>query len=172
MLFDGQAIIGSVSLLFYGCARLLYCYVHRSLTRDWRRYYSTGGIIALGLGVEGWSVDKCIDHFEKLCATAFTPREFHGIWGFEQLSAINHKYSKYKTKPFEDVLKATFSIADQPLFGGSQDHCHSPVKVAVTSTTETGENALLLTNYNRSHERDDQGRYVLVKIQFNTDHVW
>ncbi len=119
--------------------------------------FSTGGIIALGLGVEGWSIDKCIDQFEKLCATAFTPREFHGIWGVRQLSAISHNYSKYKTKPLEEILKTTFSLADQPLFGGNQDHCHASVKVAVTSTTETGENALLLTNYNRSHKKDDQG---------------
>ena len=115
----------------------------------------------MGLGVEGWSIDECIDRFEKLCSTAFTPREFHGIWGFEQLSAINHHYSKYKTKPLETILKATFSVSDQPLFGGQQNHSHSSVKVAVTSTTEIGEQALLLTNYNRSHKKDDQGKFAV-----------
>lgn len=131
-------------------------------------FYSTGGIIALGLGVEGWSIDECINHFEKLCTKAFTPREFHGIPGLEQLSAINHNYSKYKSKPFEEVLKATFSASDQPLFGGEQDHSHSSVKVAVTSTTETDVKALLLTNYNRSHEKDHHGKFLYIKIQFNT----
>lgn len=148
------------------------------ITRGWHRYYSTGGIIALGLGVEGWSIDKCIDHFENLCTKAFTPREFHGIPGLEQLSAINHNYSKYKSKPFEGVLKASFSASDQPLFGGKQDHCHSSVKVAVTSTTATDVKALLLTNYNRSHKRDHQGKYLYIKLQFNTKivgsqlHIW
>lgn len=63
-------------------------------------------------------------------------------------------------------------MADQPLFGGRQDHCHSPVKVAVTSTSETGENALLLTNYNRSHKKDDQGKSLFVKPPFKADYVW
>lgn len=73
------------------------------------------------------------------------------------MSIIKHKFSKYKTKPLEEVLKATFSVSDQPLFGGQHSHYHSSIKVAVTSATEIGENALLLANYNRLHKIDDQG---------------
>lgn len=123
----------------------------------------------MGIGVEGWSIDKCIDNFEKLCVTAFTPRKLHGMWGFEQLAVMNHNYSKYKTKPLEEVLKATFSVSNQPLFGGKQDHCHSSVKVAVTSTTESGQTPLLLTNYNRSHKKDHLGKCLYVKHQFNAE---
>lgn len=132
---------------------------------------STGGIIALGLGVEGWSIDECIHHFEKLCTTAFTPRELHGLWGLEQISTMNHGYSKYKTKPLENALKATFSTSDQPLFGGKQNHYHSLVKVAVTSTTETGENAILLTNYNRPNKNDDQGECLFAKLVFSAKNL-
>lgn len=82
---------------------------------------------------------------------------------------MNHNYSKYKTKPLEAVLKATFSASDQPLFGGKQDHCHSPVKVAVTSTTATDVKALLLTNYNRSHKKDHQGKCLYINLQFGTE---
>ena len=138
------------------------------LTRRLTRCCSTGGIIALGLGVEGWSIDECIDHFEKLCHTAFTAREFHGVWGLEQLSAFNHKYSKFKTKPLETLLKDAFSVSEQPLFGGKQNNFHSPVKVAVTSTTETGEQALLLTNYNRSHKNDHRGKSLFMIARCDT----
>lgn len=129
-------------------------------------FYSTGGIIALGLGVEGCSVDECIGHFEKLCSHAFTPRAFKDIWGLNRLSAINLKYSKYKTKPFERILQeAVFSHSDQPLFGGRQNHHRPSVRVALTATSETGERAILLTNYNRSHKKDDQRKCLFFKSQ-------
>ena len=120
----------------------------------------------MGLGVEGWSIDDCIRHFEKLCDTAFTPRELHNIPVLGKLAIINHGYTKYKTKPLEKVLKDTFSVSEQPLFGGQHNHSHSSVRTAVTSTKETGEKAVLLTNYNRSHEEDDQGRCPVRNIQY------
>lgn len=71
------------------------------------------------------------------------------------MSLISHNFSKYRTKPLEEGLKAAFS--DQPLFGGQHSGHHSLVKVAVTSTTESGEKALLVANYNRLEKIDDQG---------------
>ncbi|MCJ1354083.1 MAG: hypothetical protein MMC33_004070 [Icmadophila ericetorum] len=118
---------------------------------------STGGIIALAFGVEGWPVNKCIEQFLLLCDNAFTPREMHGIWGLEQLAAMNHEYSRYKTRPLEKVLKESFS--EQALFGGTRDRSRSMAKVAVTATRETGQKAVLLANYNRPHENDDQTHY-------------
>lgn len=82
---------------------------------------------------------------------------------------MTHNFSKYKTKPLEEALKATFSVSDQPLFGGQHSHYHSSVKVAVTSTTEIGENALLLANYNRSQKMDDQGDWMFVKLFFEAE---
>ena len=108
----------------------------------------------------------------KLCDTAFTPREFHGLWALEKISAMNHSYSKYKTKPLETILKETFSISEQPLFGGQQNLNHSPVKVAVTSTKETGEQALLLTNYNRSHKKDFHGKCRFMIATCDAQIVW
>ena len=69
---------------------------------------------------------------------------------------INHSYTKYKTKPLEKVLKETFSVSEQPLFGGQHTHSRSSVRTAVTSTKKTAEKAVLLTNYNRSRQEDDQ----------------
>lgn len=79
---------------------------------------------------------------------------------------INHSYTKYKTKPLEKVLKETFSVSEQPLFGGQHTHSRSSVRTAVTSTKETGEKAVLLTNYNRSREEDDQCRCLVGYLAF------
>lgn len=100
----------------------------------------------------------------NFCNRAFTARELQGIRGLRQLSTITHNFSKYKTKPLEAVLKEAFSVSDQSLFGGQHSLYNSSVKVAVTSTTEIGEKALLLANYNRSEKKDDQGEWPLLKF--------
>ncbi|KAL8754211.1 MAG: hypothetical protein Q9199_004499 [Rusavskia elegans] len=120
---------------------------------------STGGIIALGLGIEGWSTQTCIGHFERLCDTAFTPRELHKIPVLGKLEIINNDYARYKAKPFEKVLQETFTVSGQPLFGGQHNSSQSSVRTAVTATSETGDRAVLLTNYNRSHEKDVLSEY-------------
>ncbi|KAL8687035.1 MAG: hypothetical protein Q9224_005271, partial [Gallowayella concinna] len=120
---------------------------------------STGGIIALGLGIEGWSTQTCIDHFERLCGTAFTPRKMHKIPVLDKLEVMNNDYARYKAKPFEKVLQETFSASTQPLFGGQYNNWQSSVRTAVTATSETGDQAVVLTNYNRSHEKDDRSEY-------------
>lgn len=84
---------------------------------------------------------------------------------------MNHNFSKYKTKPLEEALKTTFSVSDQPLFGGQHSHYHSSVKVAVTSATEIGENALLLANYNRPQNIDDQGECLYVKLLSDAEYL-
>jgi hypothetical protein len=107
---------------------------------------STGGIIALGLGVQRWRVQECINKFVRLVDKAFTPRlnGFFGAFG-----------TKYRTKPIEDALQEAFGR--ELLFGGSHDDASSYfVKVAATAATETGDQAVLLTNYNR--QEDQQGK--------------
>lgn len=113
--------------------------------------HSTGGIIALGLGVENWSVDSSINKFTDLVRDAFAPREFHGVWGFEHLATARHG-SKYRTKPFETALQEAF--LDKPLFGGQDIQEGYMIKVAVTSTTYVDQQPVLLTNYNRPDPLD------------------
>ncbi|KAK1461915.1 hypothetical protein CCUS01_01505 [Colletotrichum cuscutae] len=115
---------------------------------------STGGIIALGLGVNNWSVEECIKTFKHLCADAFRPRELSGIPLLEKLVTINHG-SIYKTKPFEALLREKFQ--DRPLFGGANEHSQSEMltKVAVTSTTSINQHSVILTNYNRPDSMDN-----------------
>lgn len=101
---------------------------------------STGGIIALGLGIERWPVEACITHFVNLVDKAFT-RRLPGI----------HIGSKYKTRPFVQALRSAFK--DDCLFGGKHETYNSyHTKVALTSASETGTQAILLTNYNRPLE--------------------
>lgn len=108
--------------------------------------FSTGGIIALGLGVENWTVEQCISKFTSLCGHAFSPREFLKVPVLGKLSTVNHR-SMYKTKPLEKALQDSFE--DRPLFGGLNSQEGHMVKVAVTSTTLIDQQPVVLANYNR-----------------------
>ena len=84
---------------------------------------------------------------------------------------MGHSFSKYKSKPLEEALKTTFSVSDQPLFGGQHSLYNSSVKVAVTSATEIGEKALLLANYNRSEKKGDHGKWPFVNLLSNAENL-
>ena len=97
----------------------------------------------------------------ELCGTAFQPREMPGIPHlpfYQPLAAFHHGYSRYKTKPLEHILQETF--VDRPLFGVRNGRSYSSTKVAVTATRGTCEQAVLLTNYNRSQDNDRQCKYL------------
>jgi patatin-like phospholipase/acyl hydrolase len=113
--------------------------------------FSTGGIIALALGVKNWSVDDCIKRFVKLCDQAFTPRELHKIPVIKKVAAFSHG-STYKTKPLYAALQEEFG--NDILFGGRQQaDSKNFTKVAVTSTDEVGQKAIIFANY-RHFRRD------------------
>lgn len=99
---------------------------------------STGGIIALGLGVKGSTVDECIVQYRELSKAAFTTKI---IVGPSRLS------TQYKSRPLENCLQNNFR--EKYLFGGQdQEISANLTKVAVTASTETGRAAVLFTNYN------------------------
>lgn len=108
---------------------------------------STGGIIALGLGVQNWTVDQCIQRFVELCKKAFEPQKGLKVWGLRYLTTMVHK-GKYRAKPFEQALQEEFG-RDMTLFGGQNGKDQFKIKVAVTSTTSVESEPLVLTNYNR-----------------------
>jgi hypothetical protein len=118
-------------------------------------YCSTGGLIALGLGVKEWSLNECTNKFTSMCDNAFTPREFHDIPIFNTLATLNHK-SRYKTKPFEETLRKTFE--EDLLFGGHCDTERYQRKVAVVSALNPGRRAAILTNYNRPQRESAPGK--------------
>jgi hypothetical protein len=107
---------------------------------------STGGINALGLGVKGWSVSECKEHFKTICRQAFTSR------GFKALSLVSNK-SRYKTKPLERALQTSFDDYS-PLYGGTRPERSSAIRVAVTSTLASEDRPVVISNYNTEGERD------------------
>lgn len=111
-------------------------------------FYSTGGLIALGLVSRDWTVDTCITNFKALCKQAFTRRAMGNIplIGF---FVDNYNHSRYETTPLKAALQEAYST-DQYLFGGQRydQTWNSPVKVAVT-TTLSSTSPVLLANYNR-----------------------
>lgn len=109
---------------------------------------STGGIIALGLGVNHWSVEECTLHFTEMCGKAFTRRLGGNIPGLGWF-IDNYHHSKYETQPLEEALRSAFTES-QYLFGGPRmpDFPASDIKVGVTATSSAGS-SVLLTNYNR-----------------------
>jgi len=99
----------------------------------------------MGLGVQNWSVDTCIEHFYNVSDKAFTPRIPGLRFG-----------RKYRTRPFEKVLQEILG-EESLLFGG--DHGDFPnyfIRVAITATTDTGDKPVIFTNYNR--ELEPQGK--------------
>ncbi len=109
---------------------------------------STGGIVALAVGVKQWPIRECINVFMELCQKAFTEREFAGIWGLEQAATLNHG-SKWKTTPLHQALAD--ALGPDKLFGGMRELNPSyPIKVAVTSTSGTGRKPLVIANYSRA----------------------
>jgi len=117
---------------------------------------STGGIIALGLGVEKWSLEKSEKNIEDLTFRAFAARELNGYPLLESISTLKHK-GKYKTKYFVGGLKDFFG--DAQLFGGISDRDRYQRKVAVVSTSEVGQKAVIMTNYNRPSPDADTSKY-------------
>lgn len=115
-----------------------------------RIFVSTGGLLALGLGIKDWSLDHMIEIFPKLIDKAFTPK----------LSGLKFGRRKYRTRPLEETLVE--HLKEDVLFGGSHETPSrlSP-RVAVTAATETGEEAVIFTNYNRPDV--DQVGYRLIR---------
>lgn len=67
--------------------------------------------------------------------------------------------TKYSTSHIEEALKECFK--DEPIFGGAPDSSSTYArKVAVTAATETGEQAVIFTNYNRAS--DEQGESITI----------
>jgi hypothetical protein len=104
---------------------------------------STGGIIALGLGHQGWTVQECLATFKKLAVEAFKTHQVPGV-----LETIRQYTSgtKYRTEPLEEAFKSAFS--GHILFGDPAGANEMRTKTAVVTATQKGP-VTLLSNYNR-----------------------
>lgn len=109
----------------------------------------TGGIIATALGVQQKPTHLVLDMFTAICDLAYTPK----VRGFPLLkyaSALSGA-SRYKTKPLYRALRTAFG--EDYLFGGiSNSETPQRLKVAVTTTSATGHDNVLLANYRRTED--------------------
>lgn len=87
-----------------------------------------------------------------MSTVAFTPRFLHSTF-LELAEALRHG-GQYKTKPLTEALQKMFP--EDIIFGGGRRCLKSQVKVAITSTTETGQQPVIFTNYNREQIEDLQ----------------
>ena len=101
------------------------------------------------MGVKQHSVVDCISLFKNLCKQAFTRRSARPL---RALSFLNHK-SYYRTKPLEEALKSVFE-EKSTLYGGSSPETSTSIKVAVTSTSASNNQTVLLSNYNAQGKRE------------------
>ncbi|KAF5687085.1 hypothetical protein FCIRC_2473 [Fusarium circinatum] len=102
---------------------------------------STGGIIALGIGVQPRSATECISLFRDICKQGFeakllTKSRFFG-WAARWFSS-----SIYKTDVLETALQNAFRNKDPKCVYGLDSSC----RVAVTTTAK--EDCHLIANYN------------------------
>jgi hypothetical protein len=96
------------------------------------------------LGIQGLNVKRSISLFRKVVDSAFTPKLTGGLKMGKR---------KYRTRPLEEILKE--NLKDELVFGGVHESSASyRRKVAVTSSCETAEQAVIFTNYNRSDYDD------------------
>ncbi len=116
---------------------------------------SAGGIIALGIGVAGWSIERAIDEFKSLCRPAFTPRKGHNIWGIARMIQASNG-SIYSTQHLQQALQQAFS--SDPLFGGQRLE-ETLSKVALTTTSAAGLQPIVLSNYNRAVDHEEKSMF-------------
>lgn len=105
----------------------------------------TGGMLAIALTQKDRTVDSCLDMFTAMCDHAYTPR-LKGIPVINQIVQALGSGRKYKTKPLVAALKTAFS-EDADLFGS--DKFRNGARVAVTASSATGRESILLASYRR-----------------------
>jgi predicted acylesterase/phospholipase RssA len=111
------------------------------------------------MGVKQWPMAKCAAEFQRLCDTAFTKRTFGDVPGLQKLETAVHG-SKWRTTPLHEALRE--SLGRDLLFGGKKERNNDyALHVAVTTTSGTGTEALLIANYCRPP--DTLGEYSFVR---------
>ncbi|KAK6510907.1 hypothetical protein TWF506_009995 [Arthrobotrys conoides] len=103
---------------------------------------STGGFIALALGIQGRSANSLVDEFKAVCHTGFSGRRQNTGQISSFFSWMSLK-SAYFTQNLQEAFQAHFQkIGDSKVFG-LRNHC----RVGVTTTVMS--EAKLICNYKR-----------------------
>ncbi|KAA8895327.1 acyl transferase/acyl hydrolase/lysophospholipase [Sphaerosporella brunnea] len=116
---------------------------------------SSGGLIILGLFLNGWSVSHCLKQFLSLAKNAFHPRKLF-VPFMRKLADIIVAFitdSRYNARGLESVLQETFGESRSMLDWSTKQYS---TKIAVTATTVNGTLPCLFSNYGSS----DQARAI------------
>ena len=75
---------------------------------------STGGLLAIGMGVEDWSITKLLREFNSICTFAF--KEHSSWWIVQQVSYWLKQGTRYQTASFESKLKTMLGMSANKKF--------------------------------------------------------
>jgi hypothetical protein len=128
----------------------------KGLSTDLTASRSTGGLIALGLAVEGWGLRERGEWFKDFCFCVFGDKNIRTSAKIPFFSRV-FSPSKYGTETLETELKQM--LPRKPLFGWAKNREVAQTKVAVTSTSMTGR-SVVIPNYNRFCPDDDGSRFL------------
>jgi hypothetical protein len=122
----------------------------------------TGGIIALGLFKENWSIDTAITEFERLSEVAFSKRIGLKLPMFRHTAQLLYSY-RYKSEGIESALQQAFGQG--PLFGHDKASSPDTVKVGVVAGVLGERRPYIFTNYSR--DEPASGKYHLGGSEVN-----
>jgi hypothetical protein len=107
---------------------------------------SSGGLVILGLFLNGWSVEECLEKFVTLARRAFRPRNL-SLPFLQKAQRFLISYfadSRYSATGLEDALKDAFGTGTMLDWSRSHDF---GAKVAVTATTVESSSPCIFPSY-------------------------
>lgn len=116
----------------------------------------SGGIIALGLFKQNWTIDKAIHEFERLSETAFSKRMWLKVPLFRHTAQLLYSH-RFLSDGIESALKQAFGYG--PLFGYNDHSRPDTVKVGVIASAPGGRIPFILANYSRDVVGDGRSNF-------------
>ncbi|KAH8800879.1 acyl transferase/acyl hydrolase/lysophospholipase [Xylogone sp. PMI_703] len=117
---------------------------------------SSGGIIALALGHNGWPVEDCMDHFVRLAKRAFSTHRSSYLYWLSHIRAILFSLVTngiYPAQKMDAVLQEVFGDSSRIL-----DHSAATamgIKLGIVVSTMKPE-TVIFTNYNGVGDREQR----------------
>ena len=118
---------------------------------------SSGGLIIMGIFLQQWTIDDCLEKFKTLSTTIFK-RRINSESIFGRLHDFVQSYwadSRFDTSAIEDAFQRAY---------GPQVRMFNPItndtKVAVLTTTARESHACLIANYNGFRRSKDASKHI------------
>ncbi|KAK4551312.1 hypothetical protein LTR86_011241 [Recurvomyces mirabilis] len=109
----------------------------------------TGGWIVTKMALRDHSVQRCLDEFKAMCEHVFTPRSNVSA-KIARFAQVMRRKPCYRTKHLYSSLRSSFDETDN-LFGPG-DRLRPGMKVALTTSSGTGRDTILLASYRRPED--------------------